>query len=468
MRDPIRLGGGDEIPGETKNGAIAGTSSLPRTSGGCRTRPGRCSTRPLASAGTSSHGSAIDGAALTLCRLRRARGGREGRARVRRRGRPAGPGGVSKPALVWLASRAISYMDESGFPEAVEPWFPESTARRDVEGRGCRLAAYAVAAARAASAEREEGDGGEVGRERVALPRLCPSHDRRAVAEQPRAPSASTAPRSPSEKTCPRVDVASRSRIVRALGIRLVLRLGDAARVDALVLAPELDEDRARSPAAAGTATRRARWRPARLSPSVRTTTSRRSVARREVAQAADRRERVRLVASVASRRSAAAARSRASAAASPRRRRRSRPGRGAEGRGSSSTRCRRDVRERGAEPARERLRAVEAPRRAAPSCASIERVDVDHDPHLGVGPHLEALLLLDDGLRGGEPDEDAARRSAASETRSRRFEGSDRPSVPPHTAGAPADEEDREERDDDAEREQDPERRQEGERHVI
>jgi len=24
-----------------------------------------------------------------------------------------------------LASRAISYMDESGYPEAVEPWFPE-------------------------------------------------------------------------------------------------------------------------------------------------------------------------------------------------------------------------------------------------------------------------------------------------------------------------------------------------------
>ena len=33
-------------------------------------------------------------------------------------------GQASTPALVWLASRAISYMDESGYPEAVEPWFP--------------------------------------------------------------------------------------------------------------------------------------------------------------------------------------------------------------------------------------------------------------------------------------------------------------------------------------------------------
>jgi hypothetical protein len=24
--------------------------------------------------------------------------------------------------VLWLASRAISYMDETGFPEAVEPW----------------------------------------------------------------------------------------------------------------------------------------------------------------------------------------------------------------------------------------------------------------------------------------------------------------------------------------------------------
>jgi hypothetical protein len=32
---------------------------------------------------------------------------------------------ASPAALVWIASRAISYMDESGFPEAVEMWFPD-------------------------------------------------------------------------------------------------------------------------------------------------------------------------------------------------------------------------------------------------------------------------------------------------------------------------------------------------------
>ena len=30
---------------------------------------------------------------------------------------------ASPDAVIWIASRAISYMDENGFPEAVEPWF---------------------------------------------------------------------------------------------------------------------------------------------------------------------------------------------------------------------------------------------------------------------------------------------------------------------------------------------------------
>ena len=73
-----------------------------------------------------SGGSDVDRAALTLCRLRRAtagdRGGPwHGDAAVRDALSQASP-----PALVWLASRAISYMDESGFPEAVEPWFGEA------------------------------------------------------------------------------------------------------------------------------------------------------------------------------------------------------------------------------------------------------------------------------------------------------------------------------------------------------
>jgi len=72
-----------------------------------------------------TYGNQSDGAALALCRLRRThaglRGGtEEGDAAVRRALEQ-----VSPEAVVWIASRAISYLDESGFPEAVEAWFPE-------------------------------------------------------------------------------------------------------------------------------------------------------------------------------------------------------------------------------------------------------------------------------------------------------------------------------------------------------
>ena len=71
------------------------------------------------------HGTDVDQAALTLCLLRRARAGELG-------GPQAGDDAVrgvlarAQPeAVLWLASRAISYMDESGYPEAVEPWFAD-------------------------------------------------------------------------------------------------------------------------------------------------------------------------------------------------------------------------------------------------------------------------------------------------------------------------------------------------------
>jgi len=72
-----------------------------------------------------TYGNQSDGAALALCWLRRAhaglRGGtEEGDAAVRRALEQ-----VSPEAVVWIASRAVSYLDESGFPEAVEEWFPE-------------------------------------------------------------------------------------------------------------------------------------------------------------------------------------------------------------------------------------------------------------------------------------------------------------------------------------------------------
>ena len=71
------------------------------------------------------HGTDVDRAALTLCRLRRARAGEKGAPQHGDEAVRRVLFDSSQPALVWLASRAISYMDESGFPEAVEPWFRE-------------------------------------------------------------------------------------------------------------------------------------------------------------------------------------------------------------------------------------------------------------------------------------------------------------------------------------------------------
>jgi hypothetical protein len=71
------------------------------------------------------NGTAIDEATFSLCRLRRAQAGlrggpQQGDAAVRRVLEEASP-----EVVVWLASRTISYLDETGFPEAVEPWFPD-------------------------------------------------------------------------------------------------------------------------------------------------------------------------------------------------------------------------------------------------------------------------------------------------------------------------------------------------------
>jgi hypothetical protein len=81
-------------------------------------------------------GTDVDYAAYMLCRLRRARAGALG-----------GPGHgdeavrvallrTEQEALVWFASRAVSYMDENGFPEAVEPWFGDGREATDVEEDG--------------------------------------------------------------------------------------------------------------------------------------------------------------------------------------------------------------------------------------------------------------------------------------------------------------------------------------------
>ena len=70
-------------------------------------------------------GSQVDHATLTLCRLRRARAGEKGSPQHGDEAVRTVLTEASHAALVWFASRAISYMDESGFAEAVEIWFPE-------------------------------------------------------------------------------------------------------------------------------------------------------------------------------------------------------------------------------------------------------------------------------------------------------------------------------------------------------
>ena len=72
-------------------------------------------------------GSAVDRAAFVLCRLRRARAGLHGGPEHGDEAVRAALAEASPEAVLWLASRAVSYMDETGFPEAVELWFREET-----------------------------------------------------------------------------------------------------------------------------------------------------------------------------------------------------------------------------------------------------------------------------------------------------------------------------------------------------
>ena len=70
-------------------------------------------------------GSAVDRAAATLCLLRRAGasgGGGIGHGDDAVRGLLEA---ATPQALTWIAARAISYMDENGFPELVAPWLDE-------------------------------------------------------------------------------------------------------------------------------------------------------------------------------------------------------------------------------------------------------------------------------------------------------------------------------------------------------
>jgi hypothetical protein len=70
-------------------------------------------------------GTDVDRAAFMLCRLRRARGGEKGGLGYGDEAVRQVLANTEPAALLWLLSRAVSYMDETGFPEAVELWFPE-------------------------------------------------------------------------------------------------------------------------------------------------------------------------------------------------------------------------------------------------------------------------------------------------------------------------------------------------------
>lgn len=65
-------------------------------------------------------GNDADVAALALCRLRRSRAGMRGGPEHGDAAVREVLASVSPDALAWITSRAISYLDEYGFPEAVE------------------------------------------------------------------------------------------------------------------------------------------------------------------------------------------------------------------------------------------------------------------------------------------------------------------------------------------------------------
>jgi hypothetical protein len=88
-------------------------------------------TRALGVSWYERGGTEVDRAALALCRLRRARGGEKGSPQHGDEAVRLALGSVGTPALVWIASRAISYLDEYGFPEAVEDWFEDDSPLRE-------------------------------------------------------------------------------------------------------------------------------------------------------------------------------------------------------------------------------------------------------------------------------------------------------------------------------------------------
>jgi hypothetical protein len=68
-------------------------------------------------------GNDVDLAAYKLCLLRRARSGERGATHHGDEAVRAVLANASPEAVRWLASRMVSYLDENGYPDTLEPWF---------------------------------------------------------------------------------------------------------------------------------------------------------------------------------------------------------------------------------------------------------------------------------------------------------------------------------------------------------
>ncbi|MEX2212028.1 MAG: hypothetical protein WD689_09745 [Gaiellaceae bacterium] len=67
-------------------------------------------------------GNEVDAAVAALCRLRRAASGERARMEAGDDAVRAALERADPEAVLWLTARVISYMDEQGFPDDVEPW----------------------------------------------------------------------------------------------------------------------------------------------------------------------------------------------------------------------------------------------------------------------------------------------------------------------------------------------------------
>jgi hypothetical protein len=86
---------------------------------------GRVPELVAAAAGASWYtepGNPVDVAVVALCMMRRAASGDRSSIEGGDAGVREVLAHIEPEALVWLASRLVSYMDEQGFPELVEPW----------------------------------------------------------------------------------------------------------------------------------------------------------------------------------------------------------------------------------------------------------------------------------------------------------------------------------------------------------